>query len=353
MPGNDVVASGEVSPANRVGMSFTLTGPVQEMAVSEGDAVQPGDVLVTLDLAALEAGATQAEADLAAAHARQALLQAPPRPEEVAVAEAQLRAAEARLAQATAERDRLLAGVTEADVAAARAELAIAQAEERSALHTYDQMQARKAQDWEDEVTALRLRAAELACAAAEAQVTQVEQSVQVQVREATATVQEAQAQRDAAQARLDLLWAGPTAQELAAAEAAVAQAEARRDAARAALDQASLQAPFAGTVATLAVNPSETVLPGQEVLVLADLDHLQVETTDLSERDVSQVAVGQLAIVSVEPLGVQVGGHVAAVAAQATTAGGDVVYQVIVELDEQPPGLRWGMTVEVKIATE
>jgi multidrug resistance efflux pump len=321
--------------------------------VAEGDAVQPGDTLVTLDLAALAVSVTQAEADLAVTRARQALLQAAPRPEEVAVVEAQLQAAEARLAQAAAERDWLLAGVTEADVAAARAELAVAQAEERSALHTYDQMQARKAQDWEEEVIALRLRAAELACAAAEAQVAQAEQSAQVQVRDATAAVQEAQAQRNAAEARLDLLWAGATAEELAAAEAAVAKAEARRDAARAALDQATLQAPFASTVSTLAVNSSEAVLPGQEVLVLADLDHLQVETTDLSERDVSQVTVGQPAIVSVKPLGVEVGGHVAAVAAQATTAGGDVVYQVIVELDEQPPGLRWGMTVEVKIATE
>ncbi len=31
---------------------------------------------------------------------------------------------------------------------------------------------------------------------------------------------------------------------------------------------------------------------------------------------------------------------------------GGDVVYTVLVELDEQPAGLRWGMTVEVNIET-
>jgi len=29
------------------------------------------------------------------------------------------------------------------------------------------------------------------------------------------------------------------------------------------------------------------------------------------------------------------------------------VVYEVTIELDEQPVGLRWGMSVEVEIATE
>ena len=32
---------------------------------------------------------------------------------------------------------------------------------------------------------------------------------------------------------------------------------------------------------------------------------------------------------------------------------GGDVVYAVKVGLDEQPPGLRWGMSVDVEIDTE
>jgi hypothetical protein len=84
--------------------------------------------------------------------------------------------------------------------------------------------------------------------------------------------------------------------------------------------------------------------------LTMADLHHLQVETTDLSERDVNQVAVGQQATVYVEPLGVEVEGQVVEIAPQATTVGGDVVYAVVVELDEQPPGLRWGMSVEVEI---
>jgi hypothetical protein len=85
-------------------------------------------------------------------------------------------------------------------------------------------------------------------------------------------------------------------------------------------------------------------------VLTLAELDHLQVKTTDLSERDVTQVSMGQQATVYVEALGVEIGGQVVDIAPQANTVGGDVVYTVTIELDEQPPGLRWGMSVEVEI---
>jgi hypothetical protein len=54
-----------------------------------------------------------------------------------------------------------------------------------------------------------------------------------------------------------------------------------------------------------------------------------------------------------VEALGTQIAGRVVRIASQATSVGGDVVYQVVIALDEQPTGLRWGMSVEVEIATE
>jgi multidrug resistance efflux pump len=142
-----------------------------------------------------------------------------------------------------------------------------------------------------------------------------------------------------------------------------VSQAEAALQVARAGLDQATLRAPFiqkgseaapvAGTVTALEVGPGEAAMPGQVALTLVDLSRLRVETTDLSELDVARVAVGQRASVYVEPLGVTVGGRVVRLASQAEMIGGDVVYAVVVELDEQPPGLRWGMSVEVEITTD
>jgi hypothetical protein len=88
-------------------------------------------------------------------------------------------------------------------------------------------------------------------------------------------------------------------------------------------------------------------------VLVLADTSLLRVETTDLSERDVARVSVGQTASVYVEALGADIPGRVVGIEPRATTVGGDVVYPVYVELNEQVPGLRWGMSVDVEIATD
>jgi HlyD family secretion protein len=117
-------------------------------------------------------------------------------------------------------------------------------------------------------------------------------------------------------------------------------------------IDAAQVRAPFDGTVSEVHAREGQYVTPGQPLVGLGDLATLRAETTDLSERDVHDVFVGQTASVYVEALGVEVGGHVTGVAPEATTVGGDVVYKVVIALDEQPPGLRWGMSVEVEIET-
>lgn len=118
-------------------------------------------------------------------------------------------------------------------------------------------------------------------------------------------------------------------------------------------LAQATLSAPFDATVISIQVKVGEYAQPGQIVITLANLDHLRVETTDLSERDLPNVQVGQSASIFVEALNQQLSGKVIAISPIADTVGGDVVYKVTVELDKQPEGLRWGMSAEVNIATE
>jgi HlyD family secretion protein len=262
-----------------------------------------------------------------------------------------LETAQATVAQADARRDQLTSGATEAEIAAARAALADARVEEKVARDIFDLLEPNAA-DWQREVTKLRLWAAEKARVAAEAELALTERGAEVQMRDARAALWAASAQRDTAQAQLDLLRADPVAEEIAAAEAEVSRARAGLAAAQAALDQATLRAPFDGVVTGLETSPGEMVMPDQAVLTLADLDRLQVETTDLSERDVIQVAPGQPATVYVEGLDVEIEGRVARIAPRATTIGGDVVYTVVVELDERPSGLRWGMSVEVEITT-
>ena len=146
------------------------------------------------------------------------------------------------------------------------------------------------------------------------------------------------------------MLQAGARDESIAAAAATVAEAEATLRRAEAALATSQLRAPFFGTVTELEVNLGEMVQAGETVVVLADLSRMQIETTDLSERDVVRVAAGQPVVVFVEALSTDIPGRVARVASQATVIGGDVVYTVLVELDEQPADLRWGMSVDVQI---
>jgi HlyD family secretion protein len=113
------------------------------------------------------------------------------------------------------------------------------------------------------------------------------------------------------------------------------------------------LRAPFTGTVTALNISLGELAATAAPVVTLADLERLQAETTDLSERDVARVRVGQSATVLIEPLDVTVPGTVARISPQANIIGGDVVYTVLIDLDEQPAEVRWGMSVEVDIATD
>ena len=118
--------------------------------------------------------------------------------------------------------------------------------------------------------------------------------------------------------------------------------------AAQARLEATRIVSPVDGVVASIGVHPGEYVTPGQPVVLVTDLGNLQVETTDLSELDLPKVAVGQPVMVDVEALGAQAAGHVLAIAPTSQTLGGDVVFQVIVALDEIPAGLRPGMSVTV-----
>jgi len=145
----------------------------------------------------------------------------------------------------------------------------------------------------------------------------------------------------------------GPDPEDVALAEVRVENAKAQLAAAEAALADLELVAPFAGVVSELHIDPSEWVAPGQPVLLLADLAHLRVETTDLSEIDVAQIAEGDVAIVTFDALpDLTIHGVITRIAPKASPGSG-VNYKVVVELDEIPAQLRWGMTAYVDVELE
>jgi multidrug efflux pump subunit AcrA (membrane-fusion protein) len=168
------------------------------------------------------------------------------------------------------------------------------------------------------------------------------------------AQVAEAQAGVAAAETEVRYLRrVGPGDEQLSAKIALVDRANALLAQAQATLEQATLTAPIGGTVVSIEVAPGETVVPGLAVIVIGDLTNMQIETTDLSERDVPAVRPGQPATVFIEALGEQYEGRVIEVARSSETIGGDVVYKVTIELSQQPEGLRWGMSAEAEIQTE
>jgi multidrug resistance efflux pump len=116
---------------------------------------------------------------------------------------------------------------------------------------------------------------------------------------------------------------------------------------------QTALIAPFTATVIAVNIHPGEFVQPGQVVIVLARLENLKIETTDLSELNVDAVEIGQHATVYVEALDEEFPGEVIAISPISDTVGGDVVYKVTVQLEEQPRDLLWGMSADVEIQTE
>src|SRR6266508_320344 len=82
-----------------------------------------------------------------------------------------------------------------------------------------------------------------------------------------------------------------------------VQQAQVALEIAKFNLTQGTLTAPFDGTAASISVIPGEFVPSDQAVVTLATLNALQVETTDLSERDITKVKIGAPVDISIEAL--------------------------------------------------
>ncbi len=153
-------------------------------------------------------------------------------------------------------------------------------------------------------------------------------------------------------QAGKTLYLTGPH-EVLEVADAKVAQAQAALDIAKAGLSQSILRAPYRSTVVEVAATVGQYIQPGQIVVTLADMSQFQVETTDLNERDIQNIRIGQDARILVKVLEREIPGTVKLISPRADFVEGDVVYKVIVELQTQPDALLWGMSVDVNFSLE
>ena len=161
-------------------------------------------------------------------------------------------------------------------------------------------------------------------------------------------------------QAQLQLEQLPPDASpgQVEAVQANLRVAEAERDLAestlaeaRISLQQTEVRAPFAGTVADVAVEAGEQAVAGQTLLTIGDTSAWLIETTDLSELEVVRVAVDDRATISFGALpGREIEGAVERIQVRGTSADGGVVFAVSIRPDLNDPDLRWGMSATVRI---
>ena len=176
----------------------------------------------------------------------------------------------------------------------------------------------------------------------------------EAQLSQAQARVEAAKALVDQTQTQLDLLKAGPRAEDISVAESVVDTAKATLAEAQNNQADSVLKAPFDGVVGAVLINEGESV-PAQAVIIrLGDMSRLCAQTQDLRETDITRVTIDQEATIRISALpGQTVRAYVTAVAPMATSRQGDNVFLVTLQLEsEVPSGLRWGMNAFVDIMT-
>ncbi|MCC7219477.1 MAG: efflux RND transporter periplasmic adaptor subunit [Candidatus Contendobacter sp.] len=284
--------------AREVDLAFQVGGRIAQLAVDEGDAVQTGQPVATLDPQDYDLALRNATAQMEAAQATLAALQNGTRVQELRVAEAKLNQAQADLDYAQAEFRRFAALVAR--------KLASPEQMDRS----------------------------------------QLQQSV------ALAGVEQARQS-------LALLREGPRQEEL---DRAAAELRARQVAVEIAQRQQAytqLYSPVAGMVTVRLAEKGEVVAVGKAVLRIAELGQPWIRAY-LNETDLGRVRLGQAAEVRVDSLpGKVLRGRLAFIAPDAEFTPKtvethalrvDLVYRIKIDVDNPDGMLKLGMPADVRL---
>ncbi|MBI2220158.1 MAG: efflux RND transporter periplasmic adaptor subunit [Acidobacteria bacterium] len=219
--------------------SFKAAGRMDARLVSEGDVVSAGQIIARLDRVELAQQVALQQAEVQAAAADLAELEAGSRPEEIAQGEAVL-------GRARAEKERW------------RAEAA-----RQSDLYAQDIVSAREREA-------------------------------------ADATLAVARAQLRDAEERLALLRKGPRHERIAQARARLERARQARGLSQTRLDDALLVAPISGIVLAENIEPGEYISPGTPVVTIGVLGDVWLRAY-IAETDLGRVKLGQRARVTAD----------------------------------------------------
>jgi len=284
LPPGVIGVSGRIEGDDSAVAAKTM-GRIREITVREGDLVEAGRVIATLDDQQNRAREQQAEAAVRQAEARERLAT-----HQIAVLKELLHQNELGVEQSRLDAQ---GRVSEAEGRLAAAEAQLAQAEASYA-------QAR----WEREAYARLSQSG----AASEQEIKRAQSAEEAQQAVVAATRREVEAARGAVTtARANLANPAIRSSQVAAvqgqmlqAEADIAAAKADAERARAQLGEAQANrsdlnviAPFTGTVTTRTAEPGEVVMAGTPIVTLVNLGEVYLRGF-VPEGDIGKVRVGQ-----------------------------------------------------------
>jgi len=410
-----LTASGFVE-AEEVDIAPQIGGRLDELLVEEGDDIEAGTMLIRLDGALLDAQIASARAGVDIAQARLAQVRAGVRSEQIQQAEASLARAEAArdgayvaLQDARSIRDNpqeLDAGIASArfEVKSAEADLAAAEATKDAAVIAYEnygdakdkfgRIKEKLAERYEDVPKELRpdlpsdipaqlgfhmipydywkawvgVNTAKAKLERARTSLNDLltmrdnPQDLEAKVDAAQAEYRAARAAVDQAEAQVESLRSGATAEETAVAQAQVEQAEASRDRLLSEREKLSIDAPVGGLVLEITIREGELAAPGATLITLGDLDEVTL-TVYVPEDQLGKVNVGQKAEVEVDSFPGQVfEGRVVAIANEAEFTPRNVqtkeervnmVFAVEITIPNPDHKLKPGVPADATIITE
>ena len=385
--------SGNVLAENSAMISFQEGGQIAHVYVSEGSQVSAGMVLADLDSAQLSAASQQANAALAAAQAQLALLQSGTRPEQLTIDESAVTSADQSLGIAvedaysasddavTNQMDAMFSSPQSANpiflvsnndqpgaansIQDQRVQIGTALAQWYTALNatssnfdpaTLSTMASADLQQIKSYIDAIALvvNNATPSTNMTGAQITAYKAAVataRTEVEASISAVSGDQSALTAAQNTLALAQAGSTPQSIQAQAAVVAQAQAVATNAQVALGNASLVAPFSGTVQDLTAQVGQVVSPGTPVMSLVNNGGLKLETY-VSENDVTSVKPSDTAIVTLDAFGTGTTfpATVTTVDAAETQVNGAPAYMVTLHFTDPDSQIKDGMSGNVQI---
>jgi len=308
---NTLRVSGHVE-ATEVRLAPEMGGRVLSLNVKEGDRIQAGAVVLTLDATDLQLAIARAKTEQASAEAQLRLVRASARSEDVKQAEAQVEAAKA-------------------DIPAAKAELDAAAAD----LQRFDLLLSRKSGSQKQRDDAATRRDV------------------------AQARVEAAQKRVEAAEATLARVKAGARREEVAVAESRIATAQAAIASLEDQLKDATLVSPVAGIVTEKLTEMGEVVAPRAPVVVITDLDHAWADVY-VPEPAVPRITLGQPATLFTDAGGAGLTGTVTFISPKAEFTPRNVqtaderaklVYRIRVTVDNSGGVLKQGMPVDADLA--